>query len=36
VEILDAGTDSENEIPAGWEERVTPEGRVYYAKYLIC
>ena len=25
-------TDSEDEIPAGWEERVTLDGRVYYAK----
>ena len=28
--ILD--TDSEDELPAGWEERVTVNGRVYYAK----
>lgn len=28
--ILD--TDSEDEMPPGWEERVTVEGRVYYAK----
>lgn len=28
--ILD--TDSEDEIPAGWEERVTLNGDVYYAK----
>ncbi|XP_013389042.1 WW domain-containing oxidoreductase [Lingula anatina] len=26
-------TDSEDEIPAGWEERVTLEGRVYYANH---
>ena len=26
-------TDSEDEIPAGWEERVTLDGRVYYARY---
>lgn len=26
-------TDSEDEIPAGWEERVTLDGDVYYAKY---
>jgi len=25
-------TDSEDEIPAGWEERVTIDGDVYYAK----
>jgi WW domain-containing oxidoreductase len=25
-------TDSEDEIPAGWEERVTLDGEVYYAK----
>ena len=29
-EVLD--TDSEDDMPAGWEERVTLEGRVYYAK----
>ncbi len=29
--VLD--TDSEDELPAGWEERVTLEGKVYYAKY---
>ena len=29
-QILD--TDSEDEMPAGWEERVTVEGKVYYAK----
>ena len=29
--ILD--TDSEDEIPAGWEERVTFDAKVYYAKY---
>ena len=29
--ILD--TDSEDEIPAGWEERVSFDGKVYYAKY---
>ena len=28
--VLD--TDSEDELPAGWEERVTANGRVYYAK----
>ncbi len=32
MNLLDDGTDSEDELPAGWEERVTPEGRVYYAK----
>ena len=30
--ILD--TDSEDEIPAGWEERVTFDGKVYYAKWV--
>ena len=25
-------TDSEDELPAGWEERVSGEGKVYYAK----
>jgi len=28
-------TDSEDELPAGWEERVTLEGRVYYAKLVL-
>lgn len=27
-----ADTDSEDELPAGWEERVTADGRVYYAR----
>ena len=31
MEILDA-TDSEDELPEGWEERVTIEGQVYYAE----
>jgi len=26
-------TDSEDELPAGWEERVTADGRVYYANH---
>ncbi|XP_064641026.1 WW domain-containing oxidoreductase-like [Lineus longissimus] len=26
-------TDSDDEIPAGWEERVTLEGKVYYANH---
>jgi len=25
-------TDSEDEIPAGWEERITLDGEVYYAR----
>ena len=29
--ILD--TDSEDELPAGWEERVTLDGKVYYARW---
>ena len=32
-EILD--TDSEDELPPGWEERVTLEGKVFYAKYGV-
>ena len=24
-------TDSEDELPAGWEERLTDDGKVYYA-----
>ena len=31
MELLEA-TDSEDEIPEGWEERVTPDGQIYYAK----
>lgn len=27
-------TDSEDELPPGWEERVTFEGRVFYARYV--
>ena len=26
-------TDSEDELPAGWEERVTDDGKVFYARY---
>eukprot|EP00058_Branchiostoma_floridae_P002011 XP_002587499.1 hypothetical protein BRAFLDRAFT_61292 [Branchiostoma floridae] len=26
-------TDSEDELPPGWEERVTTDGRVYYANH---
>ena len=25
-------TDSDEELPTGWEERVTVDGKVYYAK----
>jgi hypothetical protein len=25
-------TDSDDELPAGWDERTTDDGRVYYAK----
>ena len=32
MEFLNPATDSEDELPQGWEERVTTEGRVYYAK----
>lgn len=32
---LEPATDSEDELPEGWEERVTVEGRVYYAKYKL-
>ncbi|XP_071088414.1 WW domain-containing oxidoreductase-like [Haliotis cracherodii] len=31
AEIMD--TDSEDELPPGWEERVTLEGKVYYANH---
>lgn len=27
-------TDSEDELPVGWEERATLDGKVYYAKYV--
>ena len=27
-------TDSEDELPPGWEERATPGGEVYYANHL--
>ena len=27
----DFNTDSEDELPLGWEERVSIEGRVFYA-----
>lgn len=27
-------SDSEDELPAGWEERTTLDGRVYYAKFV--
>ena len=30
-------SDSEDELPPFWEERVAQNGRVYYAKYcLLC
>lgn len=32
MELLENATDSEDELPEGYEERVTPYGRVYYAK----
>jgi hypothetical protein len=28
-------TDSEDELPAGWEERLTDDGKVFYAKYVM-
>ncbi|XP_022082243.1 WW domain-containing oxidoreductase-like [Acanthaster planci] len=31
IGLLD--TDSEDELPAGWEERSTPDGRVFYANH---
>jgi len=27
-----ADTDSEEELPPGWEERVTDNGKVFYAR----
>ena len=32
---MDETTDVEDELPAGWEARVTTDGRVYYAKYYF-
>lgn len=32
VELEIEDTDSDDELPSGWEERVTLEGKVYYAK----
>lgn len=29
-------TDSEDELPPGWEERSTKDGWVYYAKWVVC
>lgn len=29
-------TDSEDELPPGWEERSTKDGWVYYAKWVNC
>jgi WW domain-containing oxidoreductase len=26
-------SDSEDELPPGWEERATADGRVYFVKY---
>ena len=27
--------ESDDELPAGWEERVTADGKIYYAKYIV-
>ena len=32
MNLIDDGTDSEDELPEGFEERVTSYGKVYYAK----
>lgn len=32
MELLNEN-ESDDELPAGWEERVTADGRIYYAKY---
>ncbi|XP_033626490.1 WW domain-containing oxidoreductase-like isoform X2 [Asterias rubens] len=29
-------TDSEEELPAGWEERSTTDGKVFYANHQNC
>jgi len=31
---LGCDTDSEDDLPHGWEERTTTDGWVYYAKYV--
>lgn len=28
-------SDSEDELPPGWEERATLDGSVYYVKYVL-
>uniref|UniRef100_A0A4X1SYN8 WW domain containing oxidoreductase n=2 Tax=Artiodactyla TaxID=91561 RepID=A0A4X1SYN8_PIG len=28
-------TDSEDELPPGWEQRTTKDGWVYYAKFAL-
>lgn len=33
MDLLDNATDTEDELPEGFEERVTSYGKVYYAKY---
>lgn len=30
-----AETDSEDELPSGWEVRTSIDGRVYYAKWVF-
>ncbi len=32
MNLIELEGDSGDELPVGWEERVTSEGRVYYAK----
>lgn len=32
MELMENCTDSEDELPEGFEERVTSYGKVYYAK----
>ena len=34
-DALGMDTDSDDELPHGWEERTTSDGWVYYAKYVL-
>jgi len=31
----DYSTDSDDELPSGWEERVSVDGKVFYAWYVF-
>lgn len=32
---MQADSDTEDELPPGWEERSSEEGQVFYVKYVI-